>query len=164
MALLVDESSGLVTDDAAGQPFFDSTGTPAEPLAQVITFFRTRARSAQATRTACAGLHSAGLLAPLPALPGMEPADTEGLLGLDTESFDALEAGALPALWDSGALRLAQAHRVSLFHAGWMARAQRAAAGQATPAPAAAEQPDAALSGFLDALSDAQDQDWGPSS
>ena len=61
------------------------------------------------------------------------------------------------------ALRLALAHRLSLCHAGWMARALRAGADFAprSPAAPAGATADANLSGFLDALADAQDQDRG---
>jgi len=160
MALLVDEASGLVTDDPKDEPFFDDSGAPSAPLEQVIAFFRTRAHSERATQTACAALQAAGLLAPLAPLPGMHDTDADGLLSVDAAALDALDTAALPDLWSSGALRLAQAHRVSLCHAGWMARALRAGA-DFTPRPAAPSPGDANLSGFLDALADAQDHDRG---
>jgi hypothetical protein len=163
MALLVDESSGLVTDDPKDEPFFDETGAPSGPLGQVIAFFRTRAQSELATQEACAALQEAGLLAPLAPLPGMSAQDAKGLLGIDTAALDALDPAALPALWQTGALRLALAHRVSLCHAGWMARALRAGSDftPRSPAAPAGATADANLSGFLDALADAQDQDRG---
>ena len=160
MALLVDESSGLITDTPEDEPFFDDSGAPSAALEQVIAFFRTRAQSELATQTACAALQAAGLLSPLTPLPGMGESDAAGLLTLDTATLDALDTAALPDLWTSGALRLAHAQRVSLCHAGWMARALRAGsdlAPRATgPSPA-----DTNLSGFLDALSEAQYHDRG---
>jgi hypothetical protein len=64
MALLVDEGSGLVTDDPRDEAFFAADGTPSEPLGQVIAFFRTRALSERDTRAACAALDEAGRSAP----------------------------------------------------------------------------------------------------
>lgn len=160
MALLVDEDSGLITDTPEDEPFFDDTGAPSAALDQVIAFFRTRAQSELATQTACAALQAAGLLSPLTPLPGMGESDAAGLLTVDPATLDALDPAALPNLWTSGALRLAHAQRVSLCHAGWMARALRAGADLAPrttgPSPA-----DTNLTGFLDALSDAQDHDRG---
>lgn len=160
MALLVDEGSGLITDNPEDEPFFDESGAPSAALEQVISFFRTRAQSERATQTACTALERAGLLRPLDPLPGMADADAAGYLAVDPAALDALDPATLPDLWTSGALRLAHAHRLSLCHAGWMARALRAGADLAPrktrPAPA-----DANLSGFLDALSDAQNHDRG---
>ena len=87
MALLVDEASGLVTDDPRDEPFFDAGGAPSEALEQVIAFFRTRAASEQATRAACAALDAAGLLTPLAPLPGMHEADARGFLAVDAAAL-----------------------------------------------------------------------------
>ena len=161
MALLVDEASGLVTDDPKDEPFFDAAGAPSAALEQVITFFRTRATSAQATAAACAALDAAGLLTPLAPLSGMTGADARGFLAVDPEALAGIDAPTLWSLWQGGALRLAQGHRVSLCHAGWMARALQAGAG-ATPRGAHAKAPpDAGLTGFLDALAEAQNHDRG---
>lgn len=148
-----------VTDNPGDEAFFDKSGAPSAALEQVIAFFRTRAQSELATQTACAALQAAGLLSPLTPLPGMSESDALGLLAVDPATLDVTDHAALPDLWSSGALRLAHAHRVSLSHAGWMARALRAGADftPRTSAPAA----DANLSGFLDALADAQDHDRG---
>lgn len=156
MALLVDEASGLVTDDPRDEPFFDAGGAPSEALDEVIAFFRTRAASEHATRAACAALDAAGLLSPLAPLPGMSEADARGFLAVDAAALGAVTDPALAPLWHGGALGLAQAHRVSLCHAGWIARALRAGmgTGAATTAPA-----EAGLSGFLDALAAAHDHE-----
>jgi len=166
MTLLVDETSGLITDDPSDQSFFDTDGVPSQPLAQVAEFFRTRALSAIHTQKASAALRSAGLLIPLRDFASMAQPDLQGLFGVDFEKLDGLDGSALPALWKTGALRLAEAHRISLCHIGWMLRAERASAGidpQAAVTPPHS-QADTALSGFLDALSDAQDRDWSNTS
>jgi len=164
MTLLVDEASGLVTKDPNDQPFFDADGKPAKPLEDVIEFFRTRALSALQTQKACMALQAAELLTPLRDFAGMNQADLENLYTINTEKLDALSDENLPDLWHSGALRLAEAQRVSLCHVGWMLRAERESAGIGRKAPKAASQSDTALSGFLDALSDAQDRDWSTTS
>ena len=159
MALLVDEASGLVTDDPKDEPFFDETGAPSAALEQVIAFFRTRVASARTTAAACAALDAASLLTPLAPLYGMTEADTTGLLGIDPAALEATGEATIPALWRSGALRMAHAQRVSLCHAGWMARALRAGA-DAVPHRASDRTMAAAdLTGFLDALADAHDHD-----
>lgn len=156
MALMVDEGSGLVTDDARDEPFFDADGTPSDALGQVIAFFRTRALSERRTRAACAALQDAGLLGGLPPLTGMGQTDADGLSTVLPEALEAVPDSALPGLWHSGALHLAQAHRLSLHHAGWMARAL--GAGRAAHA-APPDAPDTRLSDFLSAVADAQDRD-----
>lgn len=150
VVLMVDEATGLVTDDPSDEPFF-AEGAPAPPLEQVLAFFRARATSAQRTRHACAMLEAQGVLSPLSPLPGMSEGAAAGLLAVDTARLDALDGSHLRALWRSGALRLAEAHRISLQHAAWMARAVQAAAARAPGQPAPA---DDGLSAFLAALSD----------
>ena len=164
MTLLVDEASSLVTQDPKDQPFFNAEGSPAQELEKVIEFFRTRAISALQTQKACVALQAAELLTPLRDFAGMDQADLENLYTINTEKLDALSDDSLPGLWQSGALRLAEAQRVSLCHVGWMLRAERASAGISREAPIESLQPDTALSGFLDALSDAQDRDWSSKS
>ena len=163
MALLVDEASGLVTDDPRDEPFFDAAGAPSDALEQVIAFFRTRAASEQATRTACAALDEAGLLTPLAPLAGMTEGDASGFLAVDPATLAGIADATLASLWRNGALRVAHAHRVSLCHAGWIARALRAdmgAGGDTDPRGATGPAPaDAGLSGFLDALAAAQDHE-----
>lgn len=161
MALMVDEAGGLVTDDPADEPFFATDGAVSPALDQVLTFFRTRAQSARVTRTACRALVCADLLTPLPRLAGMTDDDAAGLLTVETASLNALGPDRLPALWKSGALRLACAHRISLSHADWIARVARAAAlsGPTRKNPVPAQ--NAALSDFLDALSAARANDTG---
>ena len=161
MALMIDEDSGLVTDDPADEAFFDASGEPAEALAQVIAFFRSRARSAAAAADACTALRARDLMRPLRPLPGMRDEDAAGLFEVEADKLDALGHAALPALWDSGALRMAAAHRVSLCHAGWMDRAMRADAAARTAAPAPPDAPGAGIAGFLDALAEARGRDGG---
>lgn len=159
MALLVDEASGLVTDDPEDEAFFTEDGHPSETLQQVVSFFRNRETSLRGTYAACAVLKAADLLIDLPPLPGMSEEDASGLLAVDPDRLSALSDSALPDLWRSDALKLAVAHRVSLHHAAWLARALRAGTDNALkprPAPPPASEN---LSGFLDALADAQDLD-----
>lgn len=160
MTLLVDETSGLITDNPADQPFFDATGAPAEGLANVIEFFRTRALSATKTNEACTAIQAADLLTPLRSFAGMDQSDLDGLYRVDIEKLDTIADHVLISLWHCGALRLAEAHRVSLCHAGWMLQAERASAGLGQQTPQTSNEPDQAVSGFLDAMSDAQSYDW----
>lgn len=153
LVLLVDESTGHVTDDPGDEPFFaDATGTPAPALDGVIEFLRAQHASALATRAACDALRDCpGLIVPL-ALPEAA-GDLTGLCMADPARLAALDGDALTRLHRLGALRLAHAQRVSMANAGWLARA-----GQVDTRAAATTQPvdDTGLGGFLDAVARAQ--------
>lgn len=156
LVLLVDESTGHVTDDPGDEPFFaDATGTPAPALDGVIDFLRAQHGSALATRAACDALRDCpGLIVPL-ALPEAG-GDLRGLCVADPARLAALDGEALCRLHRLGALRLAHAQRVSLGNAGWLARAAQAetrAVGTVPPAD------DTGLGGFLDAVARAQAAD-----
>ena len=128
MALLVDEASGHVTDDARAERFFDPLGAPSPALEPVIAFFRNYAGFAERTAAAVDALRRLpGLMVPL-AAPDLSTAQAEGLWMLDRAAFDALDDAALPALRASGALALAHAHFVALRQVAWLRRAEEARA------------------------------------
>ncbi len=130
-ALMIDESSGLVTDNPQDELFFEEDGQVAQALAQVITFFQTRAASQKETRDAANALAGAGVLTELTPLRGMTPEDTAGYCVVDQAKFAALPDHLVPDLWRLGALCLAQAQLVSMHHLGWIVRAVAAGIGDA---------------------------------
>jgi len=159
--LMIDEASGLITDDPADEPFFEDAAQPSEALAQVIAFFQTRAASRQETLRAAGALAEAGLLTRWTPSHGMSEADAAGYWSVDQAALGAVPQNELAKLWQAGALRLAQSQLVSLHHLGWIARC--AAAGTATPKAQIAYpqpmDPSGDIASFLSALSDAQAAD-----
>jgi hypothetical protein len=166
-ALLVDETSGLITDNPDDPPFFTPEGTLAPELTQVVDFFQKRVRAEGQTRAAMAAISRAGLLTPFTPPEGMAlPAD--GLLAVDRAALGALGRVALADLHRADALGLLYAAVVGRHHLGLLAHAEDQFARMAqTPAatPSSAKPADAELSGFFDALASAQDEapqltDW----
>lgn len=163
MMMLVDEDSGLVTDDPRDEPFFTPDGALSTPLQQVLDFLRDRAASERRTRTACAALRDAGVLRDLTPRAGMTEDQAQGLLAVDADRLAAVPDADLPALMQGGALRLAHAQMISLEHCTWLARATPGGTRPSDrPAPGATSgTADDSLSGFLSALADAQASDAG---
>ena len=161
--LLVDEGSGLVTDDPAGEAFFDAQGGLSATVAEVVDFFRNRSAAETRTREAMSQIAACDLLRPL-RMPGGLDAPGAGLMEPDAESLAALTRGELSALHRVSALSLLHASRVARHHMAFLAHAEAVAAQQATSSPsrdqadaAGVGAADAGLSGFFDALADAQD-------
>ncbi len=165
LALLIDEASGLVSDDPDGEPFFNADGSLAPALAQVVDFFRKRAAAEGRTREAMRAIASRNLLRPFQPPEGLSLA-ADGLMTPDTDKLAALGRVDLAVLHRCGALALLIVQGVSLHHLAFLshveARARDAPAPQAA-APAlpetATQQREEALSGFFDALADAQESD-----
>ncbi len=158
MMLLVDEESGLVTDDPRDEPFFAPDGALSESLQKVLNFLDERAASARRTRVACQGLRDAGVLTGLTPGAGMTEDEAAGLLSVDPDRLASLPDSDLPGMMHSGALRLAHAQLVALEHFARVSRAGRTAprrAAERAPKPGAED----SLSGFLSALAEAQASD-----
>ncbi len=139
--LTIDEGSGLMSGQAQGLPFFDKAGQMAPDLRQVRSFLRLRMAGQRVARRAAAALAEADLLCPLPELDIGGP----GLWAVDDAALMNINSIALADLWQSGALRLAMAHRISLHHMKWLVRAQ-------APTP----EPPSEVGGFLAALARAR--------
>jgi len=137
LQLMVDEASGLVTDDPGDEPFFGPGGVLAPAMAGLIGFFRQREASALQARKAAARLEELGLLVPFAPTPG---AASEGLLRVDRARFDALGDAQWLEVRRLGGLALVHAHLVSLAQVGWLSRAEALPGAEpARRAPEAAE-------------------------
>ncbi len=150
--LMVDEASGLVTDDPQDEAFFDANGDLAPELQRLRSFFQARLATAEKTRRLCVDIDKMGLLAPLTQHQGCR--FPPGFKGIDPNVLDGLSQSQSAGLANSGALRLIHAHQVSLSHSAWLTQAQRPAA--VTP------QPDhlhgiSTTSEFLKAMANARD-------
>ena len=163
--LLVDEASGLVTDDPGDERFFDAGGDPAPAVREVIAFFQTRASAEQRTRMAMSEVAARAPLVPLTAPGGGAQMDVQGLFVPDPARIDGLGRADLGALHRCGALALLQAQAVSMHHLPFLAAAE-ARLDQPSPqqpagVAAGVARGDAVLSGFLDALAQSRDRDTG---
>ena len=162
-ALLVDEGSGLVTDDPTDEPFFNTEGRLSAPIAEVVEFFRNRATAEARTREAMSEIAARDLLMPLRMPAGLD-APAEGLMEPNGERLGSLTRAELAALHRVSALSLLHVTRVSRHHMAFLAHAEDVAMQQQTAAPSRGQADasdvaaaDAGLSGFFDALADAQD-------
>jgi hypothetical protein len=162
-ALMIDESSGLVTDDPQDELFFDENGQVARALTEVITFFQTRAASQVETRVAAKALADAGVLTELTPSFGMTAEDAAGYWVVDLARFTALPEHLIADLWAVGALRLAQAQLVSMYHLGWIARATSAGLAEVgtTSASSHKTEPPQTITSFLSAVADARAAETG---
>lgn len=160
MMLMVDEDSGLVTDSPGDEPFFDASGAPSPPVAELVEFFRQREASARRSRAAAEGLAALGLLAPFRPEGAEAPPDSwDGLQVIDRARFDAVEDSAHLELRRLGAVALAHAHFVSMAQVPWLLRAEAARDAEAAGlrrapevAPPATGPGDAGLEDFFAAL------------
>lgn len=166
MELLVDEASGLISDDPADEPFFDETGSLAPNLAEVVEFFRKRGRAEQATRGAVSDLVEHDLLRPLILPEGADPSAANGLYMVSHDRLAGLEPAAAGALHHSGALALAEAQLISCSQLPLVLHLERRAAQSElgkTPQMADHTSQNRAeeqrISGFLDALAESQRKD-----
>ena len=157
-ALMVDEASGLVTDDPDDPPFFTPDGALAPDLVQVVDFFRNRVQAEGQTRAAMHAITRAGLLTPF-APPQGRVLPVDGLLQVDRQALGRLGRVALADLHRADALGLVHAALVGQHHLGLLAHAEDQF-GRAAPEVAPSDTPaDAAISGFFDALATAQEQE-----
>ena len=157
-ALLVDEASGLVTDDPDDPPFFTADGALAPDLVQVVDFFRQRVQAEGNTRAAMQAISRAGLLAPF-APPKGRKLPVDGLLQVDAAALARLGRVALADLHRADSLGLVHAALVGRHHLGLLAHVEDRLVGAAPEAPPAERRTDTAISGFFDALATAQEQE-----
>jgi len=156
-ALMVDEASGLVTDDPQDVAFFTPDGALDPELAQVVDFFRNRVQAEVLTRAAMAAITRAGLLAPF-VPPEGKTLPCAGLMQVNAEALAGLGRVALADLHRAGALALVYSALVAQHHLAFLAHAETLLA-RAAPKAAASPPENAELSGFFDALVSAQAQE-----
>ncbi len=156
-ALMVDEDSGLVTDDPQDVAFFTPDGALGPELAHVVDFFRNRVHAEAQTRSAMAAITRASLLTPFAPPEGMDAPST-ALMQVDAGALADLGRVALADLHRAGALALVYSALVAQHHLSFLAHAE-ALPLRAAPTAAASPTADAELSGFFDALASAHTQE-----
>ncbi|WP_282169468.1 SapC family protein [Ruegeria atlantica] len=120
--LLVDESSGLITDTPEDEPFFTDAGELTAELLNVLRFIQAREASAKDIRSVCKVIQEMGLFEKMTSYENV--ALPTGYLVLDVRRLKALSQTEKLALFDVGAIQLLHAHQVSLSHISWLSQAQ----------------------------------------
>lgn len=149
--LLVDETTGLVSPDSTGLPFFTPDMTPSQELGAVISFMRRYVAEQEAAVSACAVFAELKLFAPLQ--PGGPLTLDLPLCGIDFARLAELSPPETSLMMTSGAMQIAYSHRVSLAHCEWLGKLQLAA--RQTQSACGTSQP-SELDGFLTAVAAAQ--------
>ena len=130
--LCFDEASGLLLENASGEPFFDETGNVAEPTRKVLQFLTAMEAHRASTAKTCVALAEAGVIVPwditlkssvgAQKITGLHKVDEAALTALSAESFETLrQAGAVP---------LAYRHILSMQHLPALGRLADAHAAQ----------------------------------
>ncbi len=126
--LCIDEDSGLVNDEAEGEPFFDEEGNPSKAIQDVLAFMTQQDKSRQATASSCAMLAKHELIQPWPINlqtdSGMQ--EIAGIFRIDEEKLNRIPAEALSEVRDSGGLTIAYCQLLSIQHLSLLGELARA--------------------------------------
>lgn len=116
--LCVDEDSGLLTDDPAGERFFADDGQPAQATLDVLNFLTEIERDRVRTAAACAALQKHQLIRPWPITLKSDSGEQQiaGLFQIDEAALNQLPAEALHELSQAGALAVAYCQLLSMQH------------------------------------------------
>lgn len=120
--LLIDETSGLVTQDPKAEPFFTSAGQLTRDLCAVRTFLQECEAAMLETRRLCQKIASQGLFSPLHDFDGVPLPGN--VLTIAPDRLSRLSQNQISTLMNSGALRLIHAHQVSMSHCSWLSKIQ----------------------------------------
>lgn len=116
LVLCVNEASGLISDGPDGEPFFDDTGNPSQPIRAMLEFLRKLDQSREATRQACAALTKHNLITPWRITVKTQTGDKniEGLFQINEQNLTTLPDAAFLELRKTGALPLAYCQLLSM--------------------------------------------------
>lgn len=116
-ALVVDMASGLVGEAVEGEALFVS-GQPSEALQGVLNFLTQLDKERAATAQLCTLLAAHGLIQPWPikAMTADGEKQIKGLFRIDAAKLNQLDAQALHALQQAGALQMAYWQLISTEH------------------------------------------------
>ncbi|CAM5319973.1 hypothetical protein ATER59S_01005 [Aquamicrobium terrae] len=132
--LCFDESSGLLGRPGEGEAFFGADGEASEAVKQVFEFLVRTRRGQEAADAATALLAQHGLLEawPLKVKDGEHERAVNGLQRVNEAALNALDAKALGAVRDGGALALAYAQLLSMGNISLLGQLATAHAGAAS--------------------------------
>lgn len=150
--LLVNESTGLVSMNGSGTPFFTCDGLLSPELQEVQRFFQRFHAQRLAALHACKLMAELGVFTRLSENEAVSLPD--GLLGVNFHHVDQLPPAHVALLLSCGAMQLIFAHKISLSHIGWLIKVQDLIS---TRTLERQHSPDSELDCFLDAVVTAQD-------
>ncbi len=142
--LCIDEDSALVTVGAEGESFFDDSGAPARPVAEILSFLEQVNAQRKATLQMGQVLRRHGLIQPWPITfptPSGEQR-VEGLSRIDETALNALPDEAFLEVRRAGGLAMAYCQLMSMQHLpilGKLAAARAEAATRKLPVNQAGE-------------------------
>lgn len=142
--LCVDADSGMVSDGADGEPFFDEQGEPSKAVLDVMAFLREVEQNRRLTENACAVLARHELIKPWPLVvqgANGERQAVEGLFRIDEQTLNALSGDALQEIRNANGLVVAYCQLLSMQHLPALGKLAEAHAKLATQALQAAAKP-----------------------
>lgn len=118
LVLCIDEESGLASDNAQGEVFFDEKGSPAPAVAAIFQILSQREQTRPFMSGACAALHRHGVLKPweLTVRSGEGEQRIEGLYQVDEAALTKVDDQAFLDLRAHGALPMAYCQLLSSQH------------------------------------------------
>ena len=140
--LCIDEDSSLITDDPAGQPFFNPDGTIAQAMLDILNFLNQIEQSRTRTAIACAVLQKHQLICPwlinLKTDTGEQAIN--GLFQINEAALNQLPVDALLEVRNAGALHIAYCQLLSMQHLVLLGKMIEAHGKAATQAQSALQQ------------------------
>lgn len=120
LVLCVDETTGLVNNQAKGEQFFDADGQPSIAIQQIIDCLKIARNNHFAAASVCAALKKYNLVQPWPLTietqTGTQP--IQGLFRIEENALNSLPADSLFELRNNGALLVAYLQLLSSQHLG----------------------------------------------
>ncbi|MBU1307498.1 MAG: SapC family protein [Alphaproteobacteria bacterium] len=126
--MCIDEASGLISDGATGERFFEEDGQPSKAISEILTFLQQTHVSKQATEAPTAALQKFELIRPWPLTIQSASGERrfDGLFQIDESVLNTLPAEALGELRDAGALVVAYCQLLSMQNLGELANLAKA--------------------------------------
>lgn len=134
--LCVDEDSGLIGDDSAGESFFAEDGQPSQAIRDILGFLTQIEQNRAVTAAACAVLQKHALIRPWSITVKTDAGEQQitGLFQIDEAALNQLPADALLEVRQAGALPIAYCQLLSMQHLPVLGQLTQAQNKAATPA------------------------------
>ena len=118
LVLCVDEGSGLIKDDAAGQKFFVAEGQPTPEVTEVFNILLEQDRQRAKTQAICALYEKYDLIKPwsIKIQEGVQLREFDGLYNINETKLNELNPEIIVELHKNNALLVAYAQLLSMQH------------------------------------------------
>lgn len=126
--LCVDEDSGILTEDAIDEIFFDANNEPSEPIKKILEFQTRFEASRQSTNQIIKVLQDQNLIIPWPIKTGSAEEEhvVEGMHCIDEKALNELPNDAFLKLREAGGLPLVYCQLISKIHLAGLAQVANA--------------------------------------